>query len=76
MLEFLFVGLIINVIIVLCFVFGVKQSYKISKAKCAHDYLEQNSISYRQKSDTYIRTYVTKVRIQSNNSNRGGGVNN
>ncbi|MCL2036389.1 MAG: hypothetical protein FWG83_03265 [Oscillospiraceae bacterium] len=58
--------------IILGFVFGVKRSYKIRPVKFAHDYLDRDSIKYRQKSDTYIRTYVTKVKIQTNSGNSGG----
>jgi len=65
MIEFIIIGFIMSVIIVLAFVFGVKKSYKISKAKCAHDYLDQKTIKYRQKSDTYIKTYTSKVKISS-----------
>ena len=70
MIEMIFIMLIVTVIIVLSFIFGVRKAYKIRKAKCAHDYLDKNSINYRQKSDTYIRTRVTKVKLQSNSPRR------
>jgi uncharacterized protein len=66
------VFLIVDIIIILIFVFAIKAAYKIKPVKCAHSYLNQESVSYRQKSDTYIRTHVTKVRIQSNSSSGGG----
>jgi len=67
-LEFLVIAFIVTIVIIFAFIAGVKKTYKISKASCAQDYLDKQTIRYRQKSDTFIRSYVTKVRIQSNNS--------
>ncbi|MCL1789475.1 MAG: TPM domain-containing protein [Oscillospiraceae bacterium] len=72
----LLVILVADIIIVLGFVFGVKRAYKMNPAKCAANYLNRESIYYRQKSDTYIRTYVTQVKIESSSGSggsRGGG---
>jgi hypothetical protein len=66
--EAFFIGFIVNVIIVLAFVFGVKKAYRIKPAKCAFDYLVQASVTYYQRSDTFIRKYTTKVRINRDNS--------
>jgi uncharacterized membrane protein YgcG len=52
---------------------GVVAAYKIRPAKCAHEYLIKDSVNYRQKSDTFIRTHVSKVKIQSSSSSGGGG---
>jgi len=65
--------LVVNVIIIISYVVGVKRSYKISPARGAANYLEHASVRYYQKSDTYIRTYVTKVRIQSSSGGGHGG---
>lgn len=63
---------IIDAIAVVCFVVGVKKRYKIYPARGAGNYLDPASVRYYQKSDTYIRTYVTKVRIQSSSGGHGG----
>jgi len=65
--------LVVNVIIVVCFITGVKRSYKISAARGAANYLDQSTVRYYRKSDTFIRTYVTKVRIQSSSGGGHGG---
>jgi len=53
---------------------GIRARYKIKKARCANEYLIKESVKYRQKSDTYIRTRVTKVKIESSSSGgRSGG---
>lgn len=65
MIEFILISIVVTVIVFVSFIFGVKKSYKISKASCAHDYLDQQTIKYRQKSDTYIKTYTSKVKISS-----------
>ena len=67
------VMLIINVIIVGAIVLHVMSTYKLKPASCATTYLDQNSVRYTQKSDTYIRTTVTKVRNSSSSSGGGGG---
>jgi uncharacterized membrane protein YgcG len=53
-------------------VFGVRRSYKIRPAKCADGYLVRDSAKYRQRTDTFIRQYVTKIKIQSSTSGSGG----
>jgi uncharacterized membrane protein YgcG len=65
--------IIATVITIPSMIFGVRAAYKIRPAKCANEYLIQNSVNYRQKSDTYIRTRVTKVKIQSNSGGSSGG---
>jgi hypothetical protein len=72
MATMIIIMVIVTIIVVAGFIFGVIRAYKIRPAKCAHDYLDKGSVKYRQKSDTYIRTYVTKVRIQNNNNNSSG----
>jgi len=72
-LNFIIVILVVNVIIIAGFVGGVKNSYKISRAKGAGNYLNRSSVHYYQQSDTFIRTYVTKTRIQSSSRHGGGG---
>ncbi|MDR0197648.1 MAG: TPM domain-containing protein [Oscillospiraceae bacterium] len=62
--------LIADVIIAFIVVKGVKAGYKISPARDAADYLNRSSVKYHQKSDTFIRTYVTSHRIESSS---GGG---
>ncbi|MCL1903623.1 MAG: TPM domain-containing protein [Oscillospiraceae bacterium] len=69
----LLIMFIADAVIVLGYIFGVKNAYKMSPAKSAINYLNRESVYYRQKSDTYIRTYVTQVRIQSSSSSGGGG---
>ncbi|MCL1880908.1 MAG: TPM domain-containing protein [Oscillospiraceae bacterium] len=64
--------IVVNAIIIFGIIFGVKNSYKLKPAECASNYLDQYSIKYRQQSDTFIRSFITKVRISSN-SNSGGG---
>ncbi|MCL2071292.1 MAG: TPM domain-containing protein [Oscillospiraceae bacterium] len=71
-MTMLFIFFVVDTIIVLGFIFGVKSAYKMSPAKCAQNYLDRDSIRYYQKSDTYIRTYVTKVKIESSSSSGGG----
>ena len=71
MLTMIIAMVIVSIIVICGFIFGVIRAYKIRPAKCAHDYLDRNSVHYRQKSDTYIRTYVNKVRIQTNSNNNG-----
>jgi len=69
--NIIFALLVINVVIIIGFITGVKKTYKIARAKGAANYLKQSSVNYYQKSDTYIRTFVTKTYIQR--SSGGGG---
>jgi hypothetical protein len=71
MLETIIICIIVTIIIILSFIFGVKSTYRIKKAKGAADYLDRNSVVYQQRSDTFIRRYVTTVRIRTN-TNSGG----
>ena len=59
----LFVIAVIDIIIILSVVFGVKSAYKMKRNKCAAAYLDRNSIQIHQKSDTFIRKNVTRVRL-------------
>ena len=63
MIVMIFICIIVSVVIIIGFIGGVKKTYKISKVSCAHNYLDEKTIRYHQKSDTFIRTYTNRVRI-------------
>jgi uncharacterized protein len=71
-MNIVFFCLIADFIIAFIFVIGVKASYKISPVKDAGNYLDRSSVKYYQKSDTFIRVYVTKQRIDSSGGGGGG----
>lgn len=66
-------GLIISLIIVIVTAVSVKNRYGIKPAKNAVDYLNRSSVRYSQKSDTFIRRYIRKRRIDTENHSGGGG---
>ncbi len=63
------IALIISGIIVLVSV----SNYKVKRAKRAVQYLNKSSVRYHQKSDTFIKRYVTKTRINTDSGGGGGG---
>jgi uncharacterized protein YxeA len=66
MVLMIIVMVIVTLLVTIGVIAGVFLSYKIRPAKCANNYLVKDSVKYRQKSDTYIRTRTSKVRIKSN----------
>ena len=62
----LIIMLIVDILVIVSVIFAVRAAYKIRPVRCAANYLDRESVKYRQQSDTYIRTYVTKIRVKSN----------
>jgi len=58
-----FIMIIAAIIALIGIPVGVVMKYKIRPSKCASEYLDKKSVNYRQKSDTYIRTTTSKVKL-------------
>ncbi len=68
-----FVAIFVIVIAIIIFSSVVTSGYKLSKNKSAANYMLENSLHFSQRSDTYLRTYTTRTRIQSSSSGSSGG---
>lgn len=67
-----FVAIFFIVIFVLIFFSVITSSYKLNRNKSAANYMLENSLRFSQQSDTYLRTYTTRTRIQSSSSGGSG----
>ena len=65
MSTMIIIMLIVTAVVIVGFILGVRASYKIRPVKSANNYLKRDTVKFRQKSDTYIRTRVTKVKINT-----------
>lgn len=67
-------AVIVIIIVIVILKSVIKSNYTIKKNKNAQPYQLKNSLSFSQKSDTYIRTYTTRTRVSSSSSSgRSGG---
>lgn len=72
-LELLFIAGVFITIALVIFSNVIKTGYSLNKNKSASPYQLKNSLTFSQKSDTYIRTYTTRTRVSSSSSGHSGG---
>ena len=63
------VSSIIALIVGLC----IRSKYKFKKSLNPTNYICQNDSKFLESSDTFLRQYTTKTRIQSSSGGGGGG---
>ncbi len=74
--------IIIGFIVLIIFYFVTKFRYRFKKSQNSSVYVKRDKTVFRQKSDTFIRSYTTKHKIETNNNNvnrssgSGGGHSN
>ena len=51
----------------------VVNSYKNSKSVSSINYVDNNSIVFTKRRDTFVNTFTTKTKIEKNNSGGGNG---
>lgn len=51
----------------------VVNSYKNAKSVSSVNYVDNNSIVFTRRRDTFVNTFTTKTKIEKNNSSGGGG---
>lgn len=66
-------GFVISLTIIIIMIVTIKKRYEIKRAKNAVDYLDRSSIRYTQRSDTFVRKYINRRRIDTDSHNGGGG---
>lgn len=66
-------GAVLGIIVFITVCLVTRSRYRIKPARNAVDYLKHDSIRYRQRSDTFIRMYITKRKIETQSSSGGGG---
>ncbi len=68
-LVFLLIGLVAAVITGLC----IKHAYRFKKAVNPTNYICKNNTILHESTDTFLRQYTTKVRMESSGGGGGGG---
>lgn len=67
---FIFASFII-VIALIIFAGIINSGYRLNKNKSVSNYVLKDSLAFSQKSDTYLRTYTTRTRINSSSGSSG-----
>lgn len=65
------IGLLVTAIVALISILSIKSSYKFRKSFSSSSYVEKDNTMFNVRTDTFIREYTRKTRIQSSSS--GGG---
>ena len=65
------IGLLVTAIVALISILSIKSSYKFRKSFSSSSYVEKDNTMFNVRTDTFIREYTRKTRIQS--SSGGGG---
>lgn len=63
----------IGLVVAIAYYFITKHKYKFKNAYKSSNYVIKDKTVFRTKTDTFIRSYQTRVRIQSSSGGGGGG---
>ncbi len=66
------IGLLVTAIVALISILSIKSSYKFRKSFSSSSYVEKDNTMFNVRTDTFIREYTRKTRIQSSSSGGGG----
>ncbi|MBR4021739.1 MAG: hypothetical protein IKI94_03950 [Ruminococcus sp.] len=66
------IGLLVTAIVALISILSIKSSYKFRKSFSSSSYVEKDNTMFNVRTDTFIREYTRKTRIQSSSGGAGG----